>query len=968
VFLIAKDSKGLLSYDITYLKCHRVQGSILNHKLDRCMADAQTTQFQIPIAQASDTLHLAPPRLHWSAVLPIPVLIATIIGLWIADLPDTYHSPNLNLLLNFVFTTLISLLIALMVARGYLTRGQPALLLLGAGVLIWGASGTIAVVFGQNDPNTIITIHNLCVLLSASCHLCSSLLAVRPAEIKQKDTWLITAYAVSIALVAMVTIAARAGWTPQFFIQGQGGTILRQLVLVASIAMFTSSAAIISLQRYDSKSAFSGWYAMALLLIATGIFGITVQPAYSSLVGWAGRIAQYLGAFYMLIAAVAAIRESGSWQVSLEKQLNQARQDYYSLLDLAADGIFVCEPKGDESEGRLLQVNPALCQLLGYDATELLSMTPGDIEDQSSTVSLTKPGGKMHYESCLTSKDGRLIPVEISTRHFQRQNCLRRLSIIRDITERKRAEESLREIEQRFRLSLRGGDVTIAMCDRELRYTWIYDPHPDFDSTSTIGKRDTEIADNDGTRQLEALKRKAIDTGDRVRNEIAFPLTTGNQIYDIQAEPHFNGSGSVESVTTIAIDISAQKKVEEELRVAKGQLQLLNENLEQVVADRTELAESRAKQLQGLAVELMETEERERRQFSHLLHEDLQQLLASAKMQVQAAADKLSSEPMLIDVAKLLEVSIAKSRQLSHDLSPAILHNASLVGNLEWLAGQMKERFDLRVELESKTELLMEQTPQRVFLFRAVQELLFNVVKHAAVKSAKVEVTSSQNLIAVTVSDLGKGFDTSALETFTGKTGLGLMSLRERASYIGGSLTIESSPGKGSRFILRVPIMDGTVHPYSPVPQVEDTTHIPAGTVLGAAEQGIRVLFADDHKVMRQGLIRLVAGKPGILVVGEASNGKDALEKVRLIKPDVVVMDISMPEMDGIEATRHIKAELPDVRVIGLSMHEDEHIAQVMREAGAEVSLSKTISSSKLLKAIYGAANEVQEDTPQSRK
>jgi DNA-binding NarL/FixJ family response regulator len=101
-------------------------------------------------------------------------------------------------------------------------------------------------------------------------------------------------------------------------------------------------------------------------------------------------------------------------------------------------------------------------------------------------------------------------------------------------------------------------------------------------------------------------------------------------------------------------------------------------------------------------------------------------------------------------------------------------------------------------------------------------------------------------------------------------------------------------------------------------------------------EFDLRVLFADDHKVMRQGLIRLVAGKPGILVVGEAANGREALEKVRLVKPDVVVMDISMPEMDGIEATRHIKAELPDVRVIGLSMHEDEHISQSLHEAGAE--------------------------------
>jgi DNA-binding NarL/FixJ family response regulator len=107
---------------------------------------------------------------------------------------------------------------------------------------------------------------------------------------------------------------------------------------------------------------------------------------------------------------------------------------------------------------------------------------------------------------------------------------------------------------------------------------------------------------------------------------------------------------------------------------------------------------------------------------------------------------------------------------------------------------------------------------------------------------------------------------------------------------------------------------------------------------------------------MRQGLIRLVANHPNILLVGEASNGREALEQTRRQRPDVVIMDVSMPEMDGIEATRHIKAELPDVRVIGLSMHSDAHIAQTMHEAGATAFLSKTTSSAELLKAIYEAA------------
>jgi Response regulator containing a CheY-like receiver domain and an HTH DNA-binding domain len=108
---------------------------------------------------------------------------------------------------------------------------------------------------------------------------------------------------------------------------------------------------------------------------------------------------------------------------------------------------------------------------------------------------------------------------------------------------------------------------------------------------------------------------------------------------------------------------------------------------------------------------------------------------------------------------------------------------------------------------------------------------------------------------------------------------------------------------------------------------------------------------------MRQGLISLIAGQPSIEVVGEAANGQEALELARQLKPDVIVMDISMPYMDGIETTRQIKAELPEVRVLGLSMFDDDQAAHSMRLAGAEAFVSKTASSAEVLKAIYEIAH-----------
>lgn len=240
--------------------------------------------------------------------------------------------------------------------------------------------------------------------------------------------------------------------------------------------------------------------------------------------------------------------------------------------------------------------------------------------------------------------------------------------------------------------------------------------------------------------------------------------------------------------------------------MAEEALRELNETLEQRVAERTELAEARTRQLQSLAVELIEAEERERRRISELLHEDLQQILAAARMQLLAGCRELPPKSLLASAAQLLEESIGRSRRLSHELSPAVLHYAGLITVLEWLVREMKAEFGLSVRLEADTSQQFENSPLKVFVFRAVQELLLNVVKHAGVKSAWVVVSGSGDNLVVKVSDGGRGFNPENMNASAAAPGLGLLSLRERASYLGGSLAIRSTPGEGSRFTLTVPL------------------------------------------------------------------------------------------------------------------------------------------------------------------
>src|SRR4026209_507847 len=97
----------------------------------------------------------------------------------------------------------------------------------------------------------------------------------------------------------------------------------------------------------------------------------------------------------------------------------------------------------------------------------------------------------------------------------------------------------------------------------------------------------------------------------------------------------------------------------------------------------------------------------------------------------------------------------------------------------------------------------------------------------------------------------------------------------------------------------------------------------------------IRVLLADDHAILRKGVRMLIDSQPDLEVVGEAKTGREAIEEARKLKPDIVVMDVSMPELNGIEGTRQICDELTQTKVIGLSMHKDSVYVREILRAGA---------------------------------
>lgn len=114
----------------------------------------------------------------------------------------------------------------------------------------------------------------------------------------------------------------------------------------------------------------------------------------------------------------------------------------------------------------------------------------------------------------------------------------------------------------------------------------------------------------------------------------------------------------------------------------------------------------------------------------------------------------------------------------------------------------------------------------------------------------------------------------------------------------------------------------------------------------------IRVLVADDHLLVRKGTMEMISEFDDIEVVGEAKNGQEAVDKVPLLHPDIVLMDLNMPVMDGIEATKTLKAKYPNVGVISLSAHDEEHEILKALQSGANGYLLKTATEEELAEAI----------------
>ncbi|HLS29179.1 MAG TPA: PAS domain S-box protein, partial [Opitutales bacterium] len=618
---------------------------------------------------------------------------------------------------------------------------------------------------------------------------------------------------------------------------------------------------------------------------------------------------------------------SDSWLEHALRNALRTRRRQYDVRDLLEQRQAILTSVQDpfvllDHDFRFVYVNERSVEARGRPVEELLGRVKWEVFPELI--------GSPYHDALLEAKEKnvqRRIEYRdpISGRWYERRIYPSRagFSVIgSDITERREAVDALRRSEERFRLIVESTiEYAIFTMDHGLRIqSW------NSGAERLLGYKEEEILGQSIDIIFTAEdRRKNIPDAESGRARVEggadderwYVRKDGSRFWASgQTSPLKCEDGEILGYVKILRDYTGRKRAETWLRA-------LNETLEKRIAERTAEAEQRATQLQMLAGQLTEVEERERRRLAELLHDHLQQILVAAKMQVGMLSHSAENESLnegLKRIDDLLERSIEASRSLTVELSPPILYDAGLGPAFAWLARRMHDDHGLEVTVEGEEEVGPEVETLRAFLFQAVRELLFNIVKHARVKTAKVTLERDDGTIEVCVSDGGIGFDPEQLRVKqAANAGFGLFSIEERLELLGGTMNLDTAPGNGTMVRIRV-------RQHAASAAVAGVSEPPA---LGAKREGetveespsgqgkIRILLADDHKILREGLAGLLREQPDFDVISEASDGQMAVDLARETEPDVIVMDVSMPRLNGVEATRIIMKEMPRIRIVG---------------------------------------------------
>ena len=409
---------------------------------------------------------------------------------------------------------------------------------------------------------------------------------------------------------------------------------------------------------------------------------------------------------------------------------------------------------------------------------------------------------------------------------------------------------------------------------------------------------------------------------------------------------------TAEGVMNVVSDACREQKV---IRLSFSPIPVgETKTIEIVATEMTELVqttkalERSEASLRLVSARMLQIQDEERRRLSRELHDTTGQELSIVIMALDKLVRDLNGSvgerrKTALDCAERLRKVEAQIRTMSYVLHPPLLDEMGLGSAVQWYVGGFSKRTGIQVESEMPPKVPRFSIEKETALFRVIQEALTNVYRHSGSKRAVVRLTVKPDSIRAIVGDEGKGFSGEQLPG-SPKSGVGVQSMEGRLEVVGGRLEIRSD-GHGTQVTATVPI---GLREY-----IQDSEAAPErGSTAESASLRKRILIADDHQVARKGIRTLLDGEADMEVCGEASDGVEALEKTKQLKPDLVILDLSMPKVGGLNAANRIKGCGLPAKILVYTAHSYPQLETTVRTLGCEGYVVKSDATHNLVRAV----------------
>jgi two-component system, cell cycle sensor histidine kinase and response regulator CckA len=570
---------------------------------------------------------------------------------------------------------------------------------------------------------------------------------------------------------------------------------------------------------------------------------------------------------------------------------------------------------------------------------------PDDLAGALARVNayLKEPSPDFRNEFRMRHKDGscRWILAQASVVMDESGKPARLLGSHIDITERKRAEEALRESEQRFKVALKNSPVNVSTQDLDLRYTWIYNPQLGYSPPEVVGKTDYDLLPPDTAEQVIALKRNALAADSTLREEVSIAYDGHELHYDFCVEPLHDQRGHLVGVTNVVIDITDRVESERALRESEERLR------------QAQKMEAVGQLAGGIAHD-----------FNNLLtaiigYSDL--LLACQETAERPAYEDVREIRLAAErAAALTRQILAYSRRQA--LRPMVVSLNDVVTGMESL---------LRRTLGENIGLVTLLAPDlgRVEIDRhQFEQVILNLAVNGrdamplggtlTLETGNVELDAQYCLthpetvvgshVMLAVSDTGMGIEDAALPHvfepfFTTKaagegTGLGLATVHGIVKQSGGSIVVHSEPGKGTSFRIYLPRVVAPVE--EPAPVVTEQPATPGGEI---------ILVVEDEVSLRKLVARTLEGLGyRVMAAGTAAEALRVVEESdgRL---DLLLTDVVLPGgLQGDALARELLASRPFLRVLFASGYTRDALVHSGRLDPGVNLLEKPFTASEL--------------------